>query len=158
MLTPPHSTTHSRHLHYIAATPPRATAVRTIAATRIGGEGSSRGPSGLSGCLRSPSRAAASAMHPPTTTAVRFSHLASRGGGGKGEQPRPISLPGCPSRSAARRATVASLITATLLSSPSEEKRGMGRRELPRPQAFQAAPPHSTIQQLHRPEAAALAT
>jgi hypothetical protein len=39
MLTPPRSTTHLRHLHYIAATPPRATAVRTTAATRIGGGG-----------------------------------------------------------------------------------------------------------------------
>jgi hypothetical protein len=122
------------------------------------GEGSSRGPSGLPGCLRPPSRAAAAAVHAPTTTAVRFSHLAPRGGGGKGEQPRSISLPGCPSGSAARCATVASPIVATLLSSPSEEKRGMGRRELPRPQAFQAAPPHSTIQHLHQPEAAALAT
>jgi hypothetical protein len=96
--------------------------------------------------------------HTPTTTAVRFSYPALRGGGGKGEQSRSISLPGCPSRSAACRATVAPPIVATLLSPPSEEKRGMGRRELSRPQAFQAAPPHSTIQHLHRPEVIALAT
>jgi hypothetical protein len=95
-------------------------------------------------------------VHAPTTTAVRFNHLAPcGGGGGEGEQPRPISLPGCPSRFAARRATVASPIATTLLSSPSEEKRGMGRRELPRPQA---APPQSTIQHLHRPEAVVLTT
>jgi hypothetical protein len=89
-------------------------------------------------------------VHAPTTTAVRFSHLAPHGGGGKGEQPRPISHPGCPSLSAARRATVASPIAATLLSSPSEEEGNgeVGAAEasgLPgRPSALHHSTPPST--------------
>jgi hypothetical protein len=69
-----------------------------LSPSELEGEGSSRGPSGLPGCLCPPSHAAAAVVHVPTTTVVRFSHLAPRGGGGKGEKVRPISLPGCPSR------------------------------------------------------------
>jgi hypothetical protein len=119
---PPRSTTHSRHLHYIAATSSRVAAVRTTTTTRTGGGGEQLRP------LRPPRLPTPSIPRSCYRRARAHYHhrqiqtLAPRGGGGKGEQPRPISLPGCPSRSAVRRATVASLIAATLLSSPSEEE------------------------------------
>jgi hypothetical protein len=96
---PPRSTTHSRHLHYIAAMPPRTAVVRTTVAIRTGGGGEQPRPLRpprlptpsipRSRCRRARAHYHRRQIQPPCTTW-------RRGEGGTGEANQPPRLPLAP--------------------------------------------------------------